>query len=66
MFLSLAQMPALLFPDGPKLPPGIAAVDPICSQGPDLEAWLPGMSQTVSLAANPPFVTTVTLTSPHK
>ena len=66
MFLSLAQMSALLFPDGTKLPPGIAAVDHICSQGPDLEVWLPGMSQTVSLAASPPFITTVTWTLPHK
>ena len=66
MFLSLAQMPALLFPDGTKLPLGIATVNHICSQGPDLEAWLPGMSQTVSLAAHPPFITTVTWTSPHK
>ena len=38
MFLSLAQMSALLFPDGTKPSPGIAAVDHICSQGPDLEA----------------------------
>ena len=54
IFLSLAQMSALLFPHWDRTSSWDSSCHHIYSQGPELKAWLLGLSHTVT-----PFITTV-------